>query len=253
MTAWGTLGAVIVSLLLGVVIPFIKKCIDWWNQRVKIKLKFIEYYYDEDKDLPPAFFVDLKNLYNHQLYIKRMFFFIEFKGIVLPIILRLQSKGLAVMPPLSETGMECYISADICQDEAAIIENEKELIEHINRHHVRRNKISPFDKIKNVYLSLDTNLGQFKIHIPNWMRDTSSNNIIALFMQDVFISPKEITTNENSCNLLEQYISETKRRYSLGKKKRKRELLKWKIEELCNHFPFLDIFFEKFINNKDDK
>lgn len=253
MTAWGTLGAVIVSLLLGVVIPFIKKCIDWWNQRVKVKLKFIEYYYDEDKDIPPAFFVDLKNLYNHQLHIKRIFFFIEFKGIVLPIILRLQSKGLAVMPPLSETGMECYISADICQDEAAIIENEKELIEHINRHHIRRNKISPFDKIKNVYLSLDTNLGQFKIRIPNWMRDASSDNIIALFMQDVFISPKEIKTKENSHNLLEQYISETKRRYSLGKKKRKRELLKWKIEELCNHFPFLDIFFEKFINSKDEK
>lgn len=72
-------------------------------------------------------------------------------------------------------------------------------------------------------------------------------------MQDVFISPKEIITKENSHNLLEQYISETKRRFSLGKKKRKRELLKWKIEELCNHFPFLDIFFEKFINSKDEK
>ncbi len=253
VTAWGTLGAVIVSLLLGVVIPCIKKCIDWWKQRVKVKLKFIEYYYNEDKDNPPAFLIDLKNLYNHQLHIKRIFFFIEFKGIVLPIILRLQSKGLAVMPPLSETGMEFYISADICQDEASMIENEKELIEHINRHHVRRNKISPFDKIKNVYLSLDTNLGQFKISIQNWMRDASSDNIIALFMQDVFISPKEITTKENSHNILKEYIAETKRRYALGRKKRKRELLKWKIEELCNHFPFLDIFFEKFSNSKDEK
>lgn len=251
MTAWGTFGAVIISLLLGVIIPFIKRCMDWWSKRVKVKLRCIEYYYDKEKNISPVFFIKLKNLYNHQLYIKRIFFFIEFKGIVLPIILRLRSKDLAVMPPLSETEMEFYISADICQDETSLIENEKELIDLINKNHVHRNKISPFDKIKNVYLSLDTNLGQFKISIPNWMRDASSDNIIALFMQDVFISSKEIK-EEKGNNLLEESISETTKRYLLGKKRRKRELLKWKIEELCNHFPFLDIFFEKFIISKDN-
>ncbi len=252
MTALGTVGAVIVSVLLGVIIPFIKKGIDWWKKRIKVKLQFIEYYYNDDEDILPTFFIDFKNLYNYQLYIKKMFFFIEFKGRVLPIILHLQSKTHAVMPPLSEAKMEFYISTDLCQNDAPIIQDEKHLIDVINKNHIHRNKISPFDKIRNVYLSLETNLGQFKINIPNWMRYATSDNIIALFMQDVFISPDniktdDIKTDEKYHDLLRKYISETTKRYALGKKKRKRELLKWKIEELCNIIPCLGIFYDKFI------
>ena len=253
MTALGTVGAVIISLLLGVIIPFIRKCIYWWKNRIKIKLKFIEYHYNKDKNILPTFFIDFKNLYEYQLYIKKAFFFIEFKGRVLPIILRLQPHDIAVMPPLSETEMVFSIYSDICKDNATRIQNEEELVNFINKNHVRRNKVSPYDEIKSVYLSLDTNLGQFKINIPQWLREATSDSIIYLFMKDNFEFPDTIENVEDLKKLLVLRIKESRKRYYLGKKNRKKELWKWKIEEICDIIPFGGTFFDKFIYKQGAK
>ena len=252
MTAWGTISAVIVSLLLGVIIPLIKKCINKWKNRVKIKLKYIEYYYDEAKNVAPTFYIDFKNLYEYQLYIKKVFFFIEFKGNVLPIILRLQPCDIAILPPLSEIEMVFSISSDICKDRTITILNEDELINFINKTHVHRNKISPFDEIKTVYLSLDTNLGQFKISVPKWLRDESSSTIVGLFMKDISIYSDNIVDIDNIKNLNISLKKFYQKKYRLGKKRRRKELLRWKMEDICYYLPFGCYLFEKFFCKKDD-
>ena len=250
MTAWGTVGAVVISLLLGIIIPFIQKCIDYWKNRTKIKLKFIEYHYNKDKNILPTFFIDFKNLYEYQLYIKKAFFFIEFKGRVLPIILRLQPHDIAIIPPLSETEMIFSISSDICKDNATRIHDEEELVNFINKNHMRRNKVSPYDKIKSVYLSLDTNLGQFKINIPQWLRDNTSDSIIYLFMKDDVKFHDKIESVEDTEKVFILGMIEFHKKYCLGKKNRRKELWKWRIEEICSIIPFGGTFFDKFIYNK---
>lgn len=247
ITAYSTLGAVIISVLLGVIFPFVNNIRKIWAQRIKLKLKFIEYYYDKKKY--PIFFIDFKNMYEYPLHIKNVLFFIKFKTHVLPIILRLCTKKALILPQLSEEKINFYIAHDFSLQKTHPLKNEQKILNFINKKHEIRNKISPYDKIKSVYLLIETNIGQIKINVPKWMRDTSSDEILALYLQDVFAMPDKLDLKKHS---LKKYMDDVATRYKNGRKERKHELWKWKIEDFFCHIPLDTVYmnFKRMIQRK---
>ncbi|MBP3686770.1 MAG: hypothetical protein J6J35_00215 [Alphaproteobacteria bacterium] len=241
LTAFGTVGAVIISLLLGVIIPLIKKCIDCWNKRVKVKLQYIEYSYDQYKT--PYFDICFNNRYEYKLHIKNIYFFVEFKGIVSPIILKLVCDDNPVIMPLSYAEFDYYIAANNNVDYPPTLDNENQIYDFINRDHKLTNKVSPFDKIKAVYLSLETNKGFFKINIPENMKENSSKPILDIFFN-------KLCNNENNAKSddivkIAKDFFQQQEQIKLRKKERSREVWRWKIEKLQNKLP--KFFFN--INN----
>ena len=239
ISAFSTLGAVIISILLGVIFPFCIKLKEIWKHRIKLKLKYIEYYYDKARKKHPTFFICFQNMYDHPLYIKNILFYIKFKTHVLPVILRLCTPQKLILPQLLEEKYDFYIAHDYFLTKPHPLQNEQEILNFINQKHELFNKISPYDKIKEVYLLMETNIGQIKINIPKWMRDISADEIMALYLQDIFKIPEKSKNNVN------KYIDNVFKKYKEGRKKRKYEILKWKIEKFL-YYISLDTIYENF-------
>ncbi|MBP5161350.1 MAG: hypothetical protein ILP11_04850 [Alphaproteobacteria bacterium] len=237
ITAYSTLGAVLISVLLGVIFPFLSALKKIWKNRIRLKLKFIEYSYDKGTGKPPIFHLHFQNMYEHPLYIKNILLFIKFKTHVLPIILRLCNKKDLLLSQLSEEKMDLYIANNYSTVKKQPLKNEQEILDFINQDRERCNKVSPYDKIKSVYLFIETNTGQIKINVPKWMRDFSSDEIIGLYLKDVFISPKGKD--------LKKYMHEVSQRYKKGANNRKKELWNWKIEKFFCLIP-LDTLYANF-------
>lgn len=246
MTSFGTIGAVLISLLLGVIFPFFNKIRNIWIGRTKLKVKFIEYFCDEKNGKSPKIFIHFENMYKFALDIKNILFFIEFKGHVLPIILRLNSLDNLMLPQLSEERRDFYIADDYVSKKPKALKDEQEILNFINERHVMRNKVSPYDDIKNTYIVVETNIGQIKINIPKWMRETSCDEIIGLYMKDVFAIPGIYEGNDYEKQImnLRDGIKEVSRRVKKGKKERRKELRKWMWEDFLCYVP-LDTLYDR--------
>ena len=246
MTSFGTIGAVLISLLLGVIFPFFNKIRDIWNERTKLKVKFIEYFCDEKNGKSPKIFIHFENMYEFALDIKNILFFIEFKGRVLPIMLRLNSTDNLMLPQLSEERRDFYIADDYVSKKPKALKDEQAILNFINERHVIRNKVSPYDDIKNTYIVVETNIGQLKINIPKWMRETSCDEIIGLYMKDVFAIPGIYEGNDYEKQImnLRDSIKEVTHRVIKGKKERKKELRKWMWEDFLCYVP-LDTLYDR--------